>query len=119
MVLPEGNGAWSVRVVTSGGFMGNGIGTFALSSERKVACNEESRCPKGFKASEFEALIQPIRADAFSMPDFPSNGLCADCITRTMSFTDPASTGVVHTHTVSWNELTRSHVPQELLRLYD
>ena len=117
--LPDGTGTWTVRVVTSGGFLGTGTGDFAVSSEGKVLCSGEIRCPKDFGASSFQPLIDAIPFGIPPQPSSPSVSLCNDCITRTMTITRRDSMGIVRTHTASWNEATKAQVPKEIIRIYD
>jgi hypothetical protein len=118
--LPDGNGSWLIEVVTSGGFTGAGIGSWTLSSQGALSCPTELQCPKNFNASALQSLIDPIRPEIFAPPQKVSiTAICSDCITRTLTITQRDSKGIVRIHTVSWNEVNRSQVPQEVLRLYD
>src|SRR5262245_22791121 len=108
MVLPDGPGTWTVRVVTSGGLLGTGSGDFVVSSEGKVLCSREIRCPKDFSAASFQPLIEAIPAVVPPQPSSPAVTLCSDCITRTVTITHRDPMGIVHTHSASWNETTRT-----------
>ena len=119
MVLPDGNGTWTVRVATSGGFLGTGSGDFAVSSEGKVVCSREIRCPKDFSSSNFRSLIEAIPIDAQVQPAASIQILCNDCITRTMTISHRDAMGIVHTYAVSWNDATKTQVPTEFIRIYD
>ena len=119
MVLPDGTGTWTVRVITRGGLLGTGIGDFVVSSQGKVLCSREIRCPKDFSATSFQSLIEAIPAVVPPQPGGPSVALCNDCITRTITITHRDSMGIVHTHAASWNEVTQAQVPKEVIRIYD
>ena len=118
MLLPDGNGAWVVRLVTTGGILGTGGGDLSISSENKILCSAQIRCPNDFKVSDFQPLIETIRAD-ISVPTAPLVSLCRDCITRIMTISRRDSTGLVHTVTASWDDTTKARLPQEVIRIYD
>jgi hypothetical protein len=119
LLLPDGNGAWVVRVTTTGGFSGKGVGDYSISSEGKVACSAEIRCFDQIKVSDFQMLVEVIQPGILPIPAPPAAGMCNDCITRTMTISRRDSTGVMSTFTVSWDDTTRSKVPQEMLRIHD
>jgi len=119
LVLPAGNGAWTVQVVTSGGFLGTGDGNFTISSEGKIACSSEMRCPKEFKPSDLQPLVEIIQSATRPVPRPPLMSFCHDCITRTITISRRDSSGMLHAYTASWDDTTRGNVPQEVLRIYD
>src|SRR5215831_3694027 len=84
MLLPDGDGAWTVHVVTNGGFLGGGDRDFALSSEGKIACGSDLRCPKDFRVPDFQPLIGAIQS---TLPVSPMVvvSLCSHCIRRTIT----------------------------------
>jgi hypothetical protein len=55
MFLPNGDGAWLVQVVTTGGILGKGDLDFGFSSEGRMICSVEVRCPKDFKKDTSKA----------------------------------------------------------------
>src|SRR6266446_10698333 len=83
MALPDGNGAWVVRVTTTGGITGTGIGDFAISSEGKLLCRPAKGCPEQFKPADFQSLVQTILPGNLPVPVPPIVSLCRDCIVRT------------------------------------
>jgi len=118
MALPDGNDMWVVRVTTTGGILGTGVGNFSLSSEGKLLCEAEMQCMKEFRPADFHALIEVVQAG--SLPASPSLvSLCRDCITRTITISRRDSMGVVHTFSASWDDTTRSRLPVEVSRIYD
>ena len=119
LILPDGTGAWLVQVLTTGGILGKGDLDFAVSSEGKMTCNVEVRCPKNFKPADFHPLVETIRADLFLVRPSPAISLCSDCITRRISISQRDTMGNVQTYTAWWDETTRDQVPQEVIRIYD
>jgi len=122
LALPPGNGAWLVQVVTSGGLSGAGGGDFSISSEGRIMCGPELRCPAGFDAAMFDPLFDSINPDMLVLPQpgtVPVVSLCSDCIARRVFITHRNRNGIVHTFTVSFDVTTRSSVPPELMRIYD
>ena len=119
MVLPDGNQTWFVQVITTGGILGRGDIDFAVSSEGKTICNQESRCPKDFKTSDFQPLVENVQADGPSASAVRVVSFCNDCITRTIIISRRDSMGVVHTHTATWDDTTKSKLPLDIIRIYD
>jgi hypothetical protein len=118
MLLPDGNGAWTVHVTTAGGLVGDRDRDFALSSEGKIACGSDLRCPKDFRVPDFQPLIGTIQS-TLPVPPIVVVSLCSDCIRRTITVRRRDSMGVVQTYTATWDETTRSQVPEEVIRVYD
>jgi len=118
MLLPDGNGVWTVHVATVGGLLGGGDGDFALSSEGKIVCGSDLRCPKDFRVPDFQSLIGKIQS-TLPVPPMVVVSLCSDCIRRTITIRRRDSMGVVQTYTAMWDETTRSQVPEEVILLYD
>jgi hypothetical protein len=118
MALPDGDNMWVVRVATTGGIVGTGIGNFSFSSEGKLACGREMQCVKEFRPADFHALIEVVQAGTLPATSSPVS-LCNDCITRTITISRRDSMGVVHTFSASWDETTRSRLPAEVSRIYD
>jgi len=119
LALPEGNSAWVIQVVSTGGLLGNGGGDFAISSEGKAVCNLQLRCPTDFKPSDFQPLVEVIGTRDLHIPATPIVSLCRDCITRTMTISHRDSTGVLHTYSVSWDDTTKDKLPPQIIRIYD
>jgi hypothetical protein len=112
-------GAWIVQVVTRGGILGTGSGDFAVSSEGKISCWRDVRCPKDFRVSDLRPLIEQVQSGTLPAPVFPVVGFCSDCITRTITISRRDSMSIVHTYTASWDDTTKSRLPQEVVRIYD
>lgn len=117
--LPEGDGSWIVRVYTSGGFTGRGVGDFGISSKGKVVCSlEESKCGKSFDVSKVQPLIDRLAGTAPSYYAPPPLGLCNDCISRRMTIIRRDSMGIVHSQSFYWTDLN-SEVPRDVINLYN
>ncbi len=119
MALPAGDSAWVVRVTTKGGILGTGIGDFALSSEGKLVCAATGlQCPKEFQPSAFQFLVETVKAGTLQLSRVRVS-YCNDCITRTITISRRDSMGIVHTYTATWDDTTKSRLPQDVSRIYD
>jgi len=120
MAIPDGNDMWVVQVVTSGGLLGAGSGDVAISSEGKIVCSREMRCPNSFPLSDFQPLVEIIQTGTLPVPLPPAVvSLCRDCIMRTIRISRRDSMGVVHYYTASWDDTTKDRLPREVIRIYD
>jgi len=119
LALPDGNSAWLVQVVTSGGLMGKGGGDFAISSEGRIVCSLQLKCAQDFKPLNLQPLVEVIHAVDLPTPAVPIVSLCRDCITRTITVSSRDSTGVLRVYTASWDDTTKSKMPREIIRIYD
>jgi len=119
MALPDGNGAWVVRVVTTGGFTGQGIGDFAISSEGRLLCRPVKVCPAQFKPGDFQLLVEAIVSGSLPVPSSPGASLCKDCILRTIQIIRRDSTGSLRVYTASWDDVTQERLPAQVIRVYD
>ena len=122
--LPEGNGAWVIRVFTSGGFSGTGSGNIAISSKGEIVCTvQEPRCPKTFEVQPIQELVDkfagldPASIGPNSIPAAP--GICNDCINRRVILVWRDRTGLEHSHSAFWDELTAARVPREIIDIYN
>lgn len=118
LLLPEGNGAWVVQISTTGGILGTGVGDVAVSSERKVLCSREIKCPDAFNLSDVQPFIENIQALTVPVPP-SSASLCSDCITRTIKISWRDSMGVFHSYTSTFDETTKGNLPPDVAKLYD
>ena len=103
---PAGDDAWSLRVHTSGGFTGQGIGSVTISSDGRVACGP-SPCAAGV-ATLTASSVAPIRAALTSIIEGAwirrsSVGFCSDCIRTTIALKRREG-GVVRTFVASWDD---------------
>src|SRR4030095_12507694 len=119
LALPDGNSAWLVQVVTSGGLLGKGGGDFAISSEGKIVCSLQLRCAPDFKPSNLQPLVEVIHAADLPTPAVPIVSLCRDCITRTITVSSRDSAGILRVYTASWDDTTKDKMPPEIIRIFD
>ena len=119
LLLPEGNGAWLVQISTTGGIFGRGVGDVALSSERKVLCSREIKCPDAFSLSDVQPFIENIQALPLPLPPLASVSMCRDCITRTIKISWRDSMGVLHNYAATFDETTKGNLPLDVAKLYD
>jgi hypothetical protein len=120
LVLPPSEGAWVVRVVTSGGFTGRGAGSYTASSVGEVACLRVAPCPARLVPETQRALsrlVKAVPAAAISRAAPPDAGTCNDCVTTTMSVRRRDHDGE-RMQTFAWDETTRASVPEDVVRLY-
>src|SRR5262245_4534277 len=117
MLLPDGNGAWTVEVTSTGGILGT-QNRASLSSEGKTSCDVELQCPKNFRTSDFQPLIEVIHS-RLPVPPVQVVSFCSDCIKRTITIRRRDAMGVVDTYSASWDETSKSQLPLEVIRIYD
>jgi hypothetical protein len=118
MALPDGSGAWVVRVLTTGGFTGAGEGDWAISSKGDVICTL-SGCPKTFVVSEFQSLVEMLNAASLVVAAPAKTTVCRDCITRTLTIQYRDPMGSTHIFAATWDDTTTAKVPGELMRIYE
>jgi hypothetical protein len=116
--LPAGNDAWLVQIRTSGGLAGAGRGNFAVSSEGRKACSPPSRCIKDFVPSVFKPLVDAIRPGYVTIVR-PPVSLCNDCFVTTVVIRRRDGNGVHHVFTATWDDVTRSVIPPEVIQIYE
>lgn len=122
LALPEGGNAWSITVRTSGGFTGGGRGNVSMTSTAQIACESAvKKCPEALAPADrsfLEALVPSVRSARWPDADdsFLSRFTCSDCIVTTISlaYRDGGRPQVIH---ASWDDVTRSRVPPEFVRL--
>jgi hypothetical protein len=119
LLLPEGNGAWLVQINTTGGILGTGVGDVTLSSERKILCSDEMKCPEVFNLSDVQPFVETIQVLTLPLPPPAGASLCRDCITRTIKISWRDSLGVLHSYAATFDETTKGNLPPEVAKLYD
>ena|SRR5689334_5457041 len=123
--LPNGNGAWVIRVFTSGGFSGAGNGNVAISSKGEIVCTSQKPpgCPKSFDVQPIQQLVDKFAGMDLSRivtkPVPAAPGICNDCINHLVILVWRDRTGVEHSYSASWDELTASTVPREIVDIYN
>jgi len=76
--LPDGDGAWVLRVATRGGLTGAGRGNFTLSSDGQLTCSRPGCAPRlnDARVRQFAEMIAAIDVAAWvSQP----KSACFDC----------------------------------------
>ena len=114
---PTGAGAWSLRVDTSGGFTGRGVGSVTISSDGQMACGPAPcATPVALPMLKSVADVIPSVLEAVWIRQTPS-GLCRDCILTTIAL-KRRDGDVVRTYRAGWDD-SQSVAPElrELRRL--
>jgi len=119
--VPDGDGAWSMRITTSGGFDGRGKGNLTLTSIGELVCSLPGRPCGGAKVSV--SALQPltqllVSADTSKWVQPANLMLCMDCYITSVTFSRWES-GTLRVLRFSWNDVTRSSMPTELVRVTD
>ena len=122
LVLPAGEGAWVIRIETSGGFTGRGSGSFTASSAGDVLCVSAGACPPRLVPEAQQSigrLVAGIPLSAEVSPRVPAvnAGICNDCVATTMTVQRRGGDGE-RTVSFRWDESTQGTVPGEVLRLH-
>jgi hypothetical protein len=121
LLLPPENGAWVVRVETSGGFTGRGTGHFTASSAGNFACVSVKSCPDRLvpeRQRTLTALVSALPAVEKIPPSGPLQpGSCSDCVTTTMIVRQRTPEGE-RTLRYSWDLSTMTTIPEEARRLH-
>ncbi|HEX8282535.1 MAG TPA: hypothetical protein VF588_04235 [Pyrinomonadaceae bacterium] len=119
--LPEGKGAWAVRVLTSGGFAGHGRGDVTVYSDGRVTCTPPAepcaeRRPADALAplSRLVAAARPLKWKVATAP-----GVCNDCYVMQLVVRRRESKGRAKTYTITWDESNTAGVTREALRIYE
>jgi len=128
--LPEGNNVWSARIVRSGGFTGARL-VATLTSDARLTCFScaESSVTRVLSAEAFQAAVPVLDPRAFA--DKPSlkrvkpgdqvragrSGSCSDCFVTSVFLQHRDSDGKVVTYFASWDDITASQIPPELIKL--
>jgi len=127
--LPNGNNVWSVRMVRSGGFAGITF-TATLTSEGKIACIECVRnFSMDFSKEDLIAIVpsSDLKAALVSNSTVKAvkpgekmtilTSMCRDCFVTRMTVQHRDASGNVQTFFASWDDVTASGAPAELVRL--
>ena len=120
LLLPPGQDAWVVRIMTTGGFTGRGAGSVTASSAGDVLCTLVGGCPERLVPETNRTLSMLItglgRVEA-SAGRPVTGGVCADCITTTMTVQRRDRQGE-HTFDYTWDVTTVSTIPEDVVRLH-
>ena len=118
----DGDDAWALDLVTSGGFDGTGIGEFSVNSRGMLTCSSTThKCPDKLTAAALNSLAVKVKAAAaVSWP--PERGpvvvsLCRDCVVVRLQLSMRQPDGSTKTLITYWD--TASPVPEELLAIFN
>jgi len=125
LLLPSENGAWVVRIETSGGFTGRGLGNYTLSSSGDVKCVSlapQEPCPARLVPETQQSIARLVTAIPVvtpgGAPESPGRrSVCSDCVTTRMTVRRRDDAGE-QTLSYRWDESTLGTVPGEVLRLH-
>ena len=100
---PEGAAAWSLRIHTTGGFTGQGIGSVAISSDGTFTC-APGPCPAQVAARQ----LRPVSTTLASIVDAawvrrPPSSVCRDCVQTTVVLKRREG-DVVRMYVASWDD---------------
>jgi hypothetical protein len=118
--VSDGDGAWTIRISTGGGFTGRGRGSVTLTSQGDLTCLETLRpCESklvGDRLRPITQLVSSFNPSKWGSVPPQENMVCSDCYTTTMTLARRES-GKVTIATLSWNDVTQGKVPANVLRL--
>lgn len=122
LILPPDEGAWVVRVETSGGLSGRGTGSMTASSGGELFCVAMVSCPERLVADAERSLTTLISAvppgTGAPAPAPPLHRTtCSDCVTTTLTITRRAAAGALNA-VYTWDESTVGAVPEEIRKLH-
>ena len=101
---PPGANAWSLRVHTTGGFTGRGVGSVTISSDGRMACGP-APCATPVVAAlldPFGKAIETAVVEAFWRHQ-PMATLCSDCVRTTLAL-KRRDGDVVRVYHASWDD---------------
>jgi hypothetical protein len=100
---PAGANAWSLRINTSGGFTGMGVGSVTISSDGQMSCGP-APCATPVAATLLNPVATSIAAslEAAWIRQTPS-GACMDCIRTTVAL-KRRDGDVVRVFRASWDD---------------
>ena len=109
---PAGKDAWSLRVHTTGGFTGRGIGSVTISSDGQLGCGP-APCATRVPTASLRPVITALTSivDAAWIRRTPS-GICSDCIQTTIALKRREG-DIVRTFVATWDD---SQTPAPELR---
>ena len=115
--VADGEGAWSIRVLTSGGLTGRGAGNATLTSTGSLNGNPLTK-------EKIEPLMQLVAAfDTSKWPKsaapqgpVPTPSFCMDCIKTQVTLVRREG-GSLKVFSHSWDDITKSNAPPDVVRL--
>jgi hypothetical protein len=120
LVVPPGDNAWVVRIVTTGGFTGRGAGNVTASSAGQVICALVASCPDRLVPEtnrSISQLVTTLRLAESPGSPTPGAGVCADCVTTIMTVQSRDAEGE-HVLRYTWDVSTVRTIPGAALRLH-
>jgi len=119
--LPDGDGAWSIRVTVRGGLTRENTGYVAVTSLGEIACTTAPNdCRGKLDDSEFTSLRELI-GDLKSIDWAPQSNeppACIDC-NLTSFFLEYREGASVQVRRFSWTDLTKSKIPPSVSKIVD
>ena len=100
---PSGRNAWSLRVHTTGGFTGQGIGSVTISSNGQVGCGPAAPCATSMTTASLNAVRMALGSIVEAAWIRSPTGFCSDCI-RTAITLKRREGGVVRTFVATWDD---------------
>jgi hypothetical protein len=115
--LPSGAGAWSVRVIRTGGFTGR-LHDVAVTSMGKVQCLlSGGPCAAGLTGVPLQTLrdlvVPPVIPEAKSS----ISTTCKDCMITRVTIKRREANGKVKTYFAYWDDVTAGRTPGEFARI--
>ena len=100
---PPGANSWSLRIHTTGGFTGMGVGSVTISSDGQMACGP-APCATPIAAT----MLQPVITVVASVVNGPwilqtPSGLCRDCVQTTITL-KRRDGDLVQVYRASWDD---------------
>lgn len=119
--LPDAVGAWTLRIVTSGGFSGRGIGNILVTSQGQRTCDPPNAlCATAAPDGSLDLLARAISAASPSgWGDSKPSTICRDCVSTSIVLRRRESDGATRTYVTHWDNVTRGSTPAEATRIYD
>ena len=120
--VPDGDGAWTIRISTSGGFTGRGRGSVTMTSQGNLSCLKTSRpCTEKLvddKLRPVARLVSSFDPSKWASPTPQENMVCNDCITTTVTFARREG-GKLKIKSLSWNDATQIKAPSDVVRIVE
>jgi hypothetical protein len=118
--LPAGENAWVVRIITRGGFYGNGKGDLAITSDGNLTwTGAGDACNSTLQNDALQNLAALALSPSASRWTTSGASLCRDCYTTMVVLSRRESGGVEKIYVAYWDDASRSAISEEVLKLYE
>lgn len=121
LIFPADENAWVIRIVSSGGFAGQGAGNVTASSAGQVLCTLVATCPDRLVPETNRVFSQLVSTLGHAEPrggrGVLSPGGCFDCVTTNMTVQWRDAEGE-HVVRYTWDLSTARTIPDAALRLH-